>query len=125
FDGCDAVHTHMTNTRITDAEVLEHRYPVRVRVFEMRPGSGGAGRWRGGDGIRRVGEFLEPVEISLLGQHRRSGPYGVAGGEPGVPGRQWLVRETGERVELEGIDSCEAGPGDRLVVETPGGGGWG
>src|ERR1700682_4247788 len=80
FVGASAVHTHMTNTRITDPEVLEHRYPVRVRRFAVRSGSGGAGRWRGGDGAVRELEFLAPVEVSLLTQHRREGPYGVAGG---------------------------------------------
>jgi 5-oxoprolinase (ATP-hydrolysing) len=125
FDGCDAVHTHMTNTRATDPELLEHRYPVRLERFAIRRGSGGAGRRRGGDGVIRELRFLRPVSLSLLGQHRTAGPYGMAGGEPGRPGRQRLERGSGETVELAGIDSCEAEAGDRLILETPGGGGWG
>jgi 5-oxoprolinase (ATP-hydrolysing) len=125
FDGSSGVHTHMTNTRITDAEVLEHRYPVRVVRFEIRRGSGGHGKWRGGDGIIREVEFLEPVQVSLLTQSRVSGPFGVDGGEPGKPGRQWLQRRGGDVMELGSVDGCEAEPGDRLIVETPGGGGWG
>jgi 5-oxoprolinase (ATP-hydrolysing) len=125
FHGAGAVHTHMTNTRITDPEVLEHRYPVRLERFAIRAGSGGAGRWRGGDGAVRELTFLEPVALSLLTQHRVERPYGMEGGEPGQPGRQRLVRASGEIVELASIDGCEAGPGDRLILETPGGGGWG
>jgi 5-oxoprolinase (ATP-hydrolysing) len=125
FHGASAVHTHMTNTRITDPEVLEHRYPVRLDRFAIRRGSGGAGRWQGGDGAIRELTFLEDVSLSLLTQHRVEQPYGVAGGAPGLPGRQRLIRASGETVELAPIDGCEAGPGDRLVLETPGGGGWG
>jgi 5-oxoprolinase (ATP-hydrolysing) len=125
FHGASAVHTHMTNTRITDPEVLEHRYPVRLERFAVRRGSGGAGRWRGGDGAVREITFLEPVSLSLLTQHRVERPYGGSGGAPGLPGRQCLVRVSGEAVELAPIDGCEAAPGDRLVLETPGGGGWG
>ena len=125
FAGADAVHSHMTNTRITDPEVLERRYPVRLARFAIRRGSGGAGRFRGGDGAVREIEFLEPVDVSVLTQHRVEAPYGVAGGEPGARGRQRLLRAAGEAVELASIDGCSAGPGDRLVVETPGGGGWG
>ncbi len=123
--GASAVHTHMTNTRITDPEVLEHRYPVRLERFAIRPGSGGSGRWRGGDGVVRELTFLEPVSLSVLTQHRVEAPYGMEGGEPGLQGRQRLVRASGEIVELAPVDGCEAGPGDRLILETPGGGGWG
>ncbi|HEX7184891.1 MAG TPA: hydantoinase B/oxoprolinase family protein [Thermoanaerobaculia bacterium] len=123
--GASAVHTHMTNTRITDPEVLEHRYPVRLERFAIRAGSGGAGRWRGGDGAVRELTFLQPVSLSLLTQHRVERPYGMDGGEPGLPGRQRLVRASGEVVELASVDGCEAEPGDRLILETPGGGGWG
>jgi len=105
--------------------VLERRYPVRLARFAIRRGSGGAGRFRGGDGAVREIEFLEPVDVSVLTQHRVEAPYGVAGGEPGARGRQRLLRAAGEAVELASIDGCSAGPGDRLVVETPGGGGWG
>jgi 5-oxoprolinase (ATP-hydrolysing) len=125
FDGADAVHTHMTNTRATDPELLEHRFPVRLKRFAIRTGSGGAGEHRGGSGVVRELLFLRPVELSLLGQHRREGPYGMAGGRPGQPGRQWIVRSDGREVELAGIDGAELEAGDRLVLETPGGGGWG
>ncbi|MEK7799026.1 MAG: hydantoinase B/oxoprolinase family protein, partial [Acidobacteriota bacterium] len=125
YHGASAVHSHMTNTRITDPEVLEHRYPVRVERFAIRRGSGGAGRWRGGDGAVRELTFLAPVSLSVLGQHRTVAPYGLDGGSPGAPGRQRVVRAGGEVVALASIDSCEVGPGDRCVVETPGGGGYG
>jgi 5-oxoprolinase (ATP-hydrolysing) len=125
WHGAGPVHTHMTNTRITDAEVVEHRYPVRVERFGVRAGSGGVGRWRGGDGAVRETVFLEPASLSVLTQHRAEGAYGVDGGAPGSPGRQHVVRATGERVDLASVDGCEVGPGDRLVLETPGGGGWG
>lgn len=125
WHGASAVHTHMTNTRITDPEVLEHRYPVRVERFGIRRGSGGAGRWRGGDGAVRELRFLEPVQLSVLSQHRVERPYGMDGGAPGAPGRQRVIRASGEVLELGPIDGCEVGPGDRLRLETPGGGGWG
>lgn len=125
FPGASAVHSHMTNTAITDPEVLEHRYPVRLERFAIRVGSGGAGQFRGGDGVIRELTFLEPVSVSLLSQHRREAPYGLAGGESGRCGTQKLIRGSGAIVELAGIDACEAAAGDRLVLETPGGGGWG
>jgi 5-oxoprolinase (ATP-hydrolysing) len=125
FDGASAVHTHMTNTRITDPEVMEHRYPVRVERFAVRTGSGGAGRWQGGDGVIRELTFLEPMSLSLVTQHRVERPFGVGGGQPGLPGRQTLVRATGETEILAPVDGREVEAGDRLVLETPGGGGWG
>jgi 5-oxoprolinase (ATP-hydrolysing) len=125
FAGASAVHTHMTNTRITDPEIVEHRYPVRVRRFAVRAGSGGAGRYRGGDGAVRELEFLAPMALSVLTQHRVEQPYGLGGGEPGLRGRQRLVRATGEVVELGSAAACGVASGDRLVLETPGGGGWG
>jgi 5-oxoprolinase (ATP-hydrolysing) len=125
FRGASAVHTHMTNTRITDPEVLEHRYPVRLNRFAVRSGSGGEGRWRGGDGAVREIVFLEEMSLSILSQHRVEAPYGMEGGGPGLPGRQRLVRASGEVEELASIDGREVGPGDRLILETPGGGGWG
>ena len=125
FHGASAVHTHMTNTRITDPEVLEHRYPVRLERFAIRHGSGGAGRWRGGDGAIRELVFLAPMSLSLLSQHRVEAPYGVDGGAPGQTGRQRLVRASGEVEDLVSIDGREVAPGDRLLLETPGGGGWG
>jgi 5-oxoprolinase (ATP-hydrolysing) len=115
----------MTNTRITDPEVVEHRYPVRLERFGIRRGSGGEGRWPGGDGAVRELTFLEPMSLSLVTQHRVEAPYGMAGGGPGKPGRQTLVRASGEVEELASVDGREVGPGDRLVLETPGGGGCG
>ena len=125
FDGASAVHSHMTNTRMTDAEILEQRYPVRVERFAVRRGSGGAGRHRGGDGAVRELLFLSPVSLSVLGQHRTVAPYGLAGGAAGATGRWRVVRADGAIVELKSLDSCEVAPGDRLIVETPGGGGYG
>ncbi|GAU67410.1 putative 5-oxoprolinase [Streptomyces sp. NBRC 110611] len=125
FDGADAVQTHMTNSRLTDPEVLEWRYPVRVDSFAVRAGSGGGGRWHGGCGVERRLRFLEPVTIALLTSHRRVPPYGMAGGEPGALGANAIVRADGTRVRLRGCDAAEAGVDDVLVVRTPGGGGYG
>ena len=124
-DGADAVHTHMTNTRITDPEILEHRYPVRLDRFAIRRGSGGAGRHHGGDGAVRELTFLEPVSLSIISQHRNQGPYGMEGGAPGMSGRQRIVRANGEIVELGSVIGCEINAGDQLILETPGGGGYG
>jgi 5-oxoprolinase (ATP-hydrolysing) len=124
-DGADAVHSHMTNTRITDPEVLEARYPVRLERFAVRRGSGGAGRHRGGDGVVREIVFLESLQGSILSQHRIEEPFGMAGGAVGARGRQRLFRASGEIEELAGVAAFDARPGDRLVLETPGGGGWG
>ncbi len=125
FAGASGVHTHMTNTRITDPEVLEHRYPVRVERFALRPGSGGSGRWRGGDGLRRELRFLSPQKLSMLGQHRVERPYGCAGGEDGTVGRARVMHAAGGVSELASVDQVDVMPGDLLVLETPGGGGWG
>ncbi len=125
FHGRSGVHQHMTNTRITDPEELEFRYPVRLLRFTLRAGSGGEGRWRGGDGIIREVEFLEPMQVTLLSQHRVVAPYGLQGGRPGRPGRQLLIRQNGTVEPLSGVDSAEVQPGDRMVIETPGGGGMG
>jgi 5-oxoprolinase (ATP-hydrolysing) len=125
WEGASAVHSHMTNTRITDPEGVEHRYPVRVERFGIRRNSGGSGRWRGGDGAVRELTFLEPMSLSVLTQHRLECPYGMEGGEPGAPGRQRVIRATGETVRLTSVDGCEVTAGDRLILETPGGGGWG
>jgi 5-oxoprolinase (ATP-hydrolysing) len=125
FGGADVVQTHMTNSRLTDPEVLEWRFPVRVERYEIRRGSGGAGRWRGGDGGRRELRFGEPMRVTTLASHRRVPPYGMAGGQPGAPGRHWLERASGETVPMQACDSVEAAPGDRFVIETPGGGGYG
>lgn len=123
--GADAIHTHMTNTRITDVEVLERRYPVRLIRFQVRPGSGGVGRQPGGNGAIREYEFLTPVSVSVVTSNRERGPYGLVGGESGIAGSQYLVRTNGEILELPAVGGAEAAPGDRLVLFTPGGGGWG
>jgi 5-oxoprolinase (ATP-hydrolysing) len=125
FHGASAVHTHMTNTRITDPEVLEQRFPVRLERFALRPGSGGAGRFRGGDGVIREFTFLAPLSLSVLGQHRQEGPFGLAGGAPGQPARQRVLRPDGSVQVLHSVDGCQVQPGDRFVLETPGGGGYG
>jgi len=123
--GASAVHSHMTNTAITDPEILEHRYPVRLRRFSVRADSGGRGRFPGGHGIVREIEFLQPVELSLLCQHRLIRPYGLEGGGSGRPGEQCLTRRSGEVQDLAGIDGISIEAGDTLTMKTPGGGGWG
>ncbi|SBU94301.1 5-oxoprolinase (ATP-hydrolysing) [Streptomyces sp. Ncost-T6T-1] len=125
FDGADAVQTHMTNSRLTDPEILEWRLPVRLESFAVRENSGGAGRWHGGHGVERRIRFLEPVTIALLSGHRSVPPYGAGGGEPGALGEQHIERAGGEVLPLEGCDTAELEAGDVLVVRTPGGGGYG
>jgi 5-oxoprolinase (ATP-hydrolysing) len=125
FDGTDVVQTHMTNSRLTDPEVLEWRYPVRLERYAVRPGSGGAGRWHGGNGGRREIRFLQPMTVTTLASHRRVPPYGMAGGSPGALGRHWLERADGTVTAMAGCDSAQAGAGDLFVLETPGGGGYG
>ena len=125
FDGADAVHTHMTNTRITDPEILEQRYPVRLERFEIRRGSGGRGAYRGGDGAVRELRFLAPMSLSILSQHRTEGPYGLEGGGPGAPGRNTIVRADGTTDTLGPIDGAEVDVNDRLILETPGAGAYG
>ena len=125
FDGAHAVHVHMTNTRLTDPEILEWRYPVRLESFEIRRGSGGKGRWQGGDGVRRRVRFLEPMTAAILSSHRRVPPYGLSGGGNGEPGRNSVVRTDGSTEVLLGADRTEMNTGDIFVIETPGGGGWG
>jgi 5-oxoprolinase (ATP-hydrolysing) len=123
--GASGVHHHMTNTRITDPEILEHRYPLRLIEFSMRKKSGGRGAYRGGKGVVRILEFSEAATVSLLSQHRIIRPYGMRGGKSGKRGRQYVIRADGVKEKLKGIDGFMARPGDRLVVKTPGGGGWG
>jgi len=125
FPGADAVHSHMTNTRITDAEVIEHRHPVRIERFAIRRGSGGGGRHRGGDGVVREIRFLAPMSLAILSQHRSDGPRGIAGGGDGKRGSQRLIEATGpaEGRFLEASDSCPVARGDLLIIKTPGGGG--
>lgn len=125
FPGADVVQTHMTNSRLTDPEILEWRLPVRLEEFAVRRGSGGAGRWRGGDGAVRRIRFLEPMTVSTLSQHRRVPPYGMAGGAPGALGANRVEHADGTVTDLGGSGSADVGPGDVLVIETPGGGGYG
>ncbi len=125
FDGAAVVQTHMTNSRLTDPEVLEWRFPVLLESFSVRPGSGGDGRWHGGDGAVRRLTFREAMTVSTLSGHRRVPPYGMAGGSPGALGTNRVERADGTLVELAGCDSVDVRPGDVLVVETPGGGGYG
>lgn len=124
--GASAVHTHMTNTRLTDPEVLERRFPVRVREFSIRRDSGGEGQFRGGNGVVRRLEFLKPLKLSILSQRRGPyAPYGMAGGSPGALGRNTLLRADGTLQPLAGLVQIDVFPGDVLLLETPGGGGWG
>ncbi|GAA5924884.1 uncharacterized protein JCM15063_005758 [Sporobolomyces koalae] len=142
WHGTSGVHTHMTNTRITDPEILERRYPTILHQFSLRDGSGGNGQYRGGDGVIREIEFTEPVQCSILSERRVYRPYGLAGGEDGACGRNtWLKKRRSEdgdlpegtsadaaeprRVYLGGKASVKMGKGDRIVIETPGAGGWG
>jgi 5-oxoprolinase (ATP-hydrolysing) len=124
-DGADAVHIHMTNSRLTDPEILERRFPVRVETFAIRRGSGGAGRHRGGDGSIRLIRFLEPMEAALLSSRREAPPQGLAGGAAGLPGRQRLISPDGAVKELSGCFSITVRPGEAVEIETPGGGGFG
>jgi 5-oxoprolinase (ATP-hydrolysing) len=125
FDGCSAVQTHMTNTRGTDPEVLEHRFPVRLEEWSIRRGSGGTGRWHGGDGITRKMRFFEDMTVTTLCSHRLIPPFAGPDGGPGEVGREWIIRADGSRVEHGGNDQNEVHAGDLFVMQTPSGGGWG
>ena len=125
FDGCDAVHSHMTNTRMTDPEILEKRFPVRLEAFSIRKDSGGAGRWHGGDGVLRRMRFLEPVTVTTLCSHRIIPPFGVDGGAPGKVGVNWAEMPDGTRRDLQGCDEIDLPTDSIFGMETPGGGGWG
>jgi len=125
FAGASVVQTHMTNSRLTDPEVLEFRFPVRLESYEIRAGSGGAGRWRGGDGgVRRV-RFLEAMTASILSNGRKQGAFGMAGGGAGAPGENRIERADGSVESLAGSGQAEMTPGDVFVIATPGGGGYG
>jgi 5-oxoprolinase (ATP-hydrolysing) len=125
FDGASVVQTHMTNSRLTDPEVLEWRFPVRLESFAVRRGSGGAGRHRGGDGAVRRVRFLEPMTAVMLANHRRIAPFGADGGDAGAVGRNWVERADGTREEFGATCAVAMGAGDVFVIETPGGGGFG
>ncbi len=123
-DGIDAVHTHMTNSRLTDPEVLEWRFPVRLESFEIRKGSGGKGRHSGGDGVERRLRFLEQMTANILAGHRKVAPYGIAGGEPGALGINYVLHKDGRETRLQARGQVEMMPGDVFVIKTPGGGGY-
>ena len=123
--GADAVHQHMTNTRITDPEILEYRYPVTLDYFRIREHSGGRGKWNGGNGVIRKMTFSSPVKLTVLSQHRTNSPYGMAGGEDGKSGEQWIVTSSGKKVDLKWKDQYNVKKGDSIVICTPGGGGFG
>jgi len=139
WHGTDGVHTHITNTRIGDVEILERRYPVMLHQFGLRGGSAGLGKWHGGEGVIRDIEFLEPMQVSILSERRTRQPYGMEGGGPGAMGRNIWVKQLREEdgdvdgqanlctreINIGGKATVWMGKGDRLVIETPGGGAWG
>ena len=125
FNGAGPIQTHMTNTRMTDPEILELRYPVRLEEFSIRHGSGGAGQWQGGNGSRRRIRFLRPMEAVIVASRRTVAPHGLHGGADGAAGRQWVERTDGSVETLKGSDRASLQPGDVFGLETPGGGGWG
>jgi 5-oxoprolinase (ATP-hydrolysing) len=124
-DGTDAVQTHMTNSRLTDPEILETRLPVRLDKFAIRVGSGGAGAHHGGNGVVRELTFLEPMRANILANRRAIAPRGIAGGGDAAPGRNWVERADGSVEMLTATASAEMAIGDRFIIETPGGGGFG
>jgi len=125
FDGVSAVQSHMTNSRLTDPEVLEWRFPVRVDGFSIRQGSGGIGKHQGGNGVIRSIEFLQSMNAAILSSHRQTQPFGAAGGQPGQVGRNTVERHNGQVDELQATDQTQMEAGDIIVIETPGGGGYG
>jgi 5-oxoprolinase (ATP-hydrolysing) len=125
FDGTDVVQTHMTNSRLTDPEVLEFRYPVRLESYAIRPASGGAGQWCGGHGGVRKIRFLEEMTAAIISNNRLQGPFGSAGGAPGAVGRNLVMRVDGSQEVIPHVGSATLQPGDVFVIETPGGGGFG
>ncbi len=125
FSGADAVHTHMTNSRITDPEILETRFPVLLEEFSIRQGSGGEGEFRGGNGVVRKFRFLKDMDAAILSSHRKLPPFGLKGGMPGKCGKNMLIRRDGSVIEVEGQAELKLKSGDVFVIETPGGGGYG
>ena len=125
FDGCDAIQTHMTNSRLTDPEVLEWRFPVRLEAFRIRAGTGGAGLHHGGNGVERRMRFLAPMSAVILANHRRVAPFGLHGGQPGAVGRNWVERADGAREEFGATKEVALQAGDLFVIQTPGAGGYG
>jgi 5-oxoprolinase (ATP-hydrolysing) len=125
FDGTDAVHTHMTNTRLTDPEILEYRYPVLLEDFHIRKDSGGRGEWNAGGGIRRTIRFLEKMECTILSGHRRVPPFGLAGGGDGQVGENAVRRKDGRIEPLQGCDATVIDAGEAVIIQTPTAGGYG
>ena len=125
FAGASAVQTHMTNSRLTDPEILESRFPVLLESFAIRPGSGGAGQWHGGDGAVRRVRFLEPMQAGILANRRRTAPFGLSGGGDALPGINRVERNSGQVEVLPATASVTVAAGDVMVIETPGGGGYG
>jgi 5-oxoprolinase (ATP-hydrolysing) len=125
FDGCDAVQTHMTNTKMTDPEILEKRFPVRLLNFSIRQGSGGQGVFKGGNGALRRLEFLTDVTVTTLCSHREVQPFGVNGGQGGKTGENWAELPDGTRIDLKGNDEIDLPAGSVFGLGSPGGGGWG
>ncbi|XP_006816250.1 5-oxoprolinase-like [Saccoglossus kowalevskii] len=125
WNGRSGVHTHMTNTRITDPEILERRYPIVLQCFKLNLGSGGQGQFRGGDGVQREMLFRRPLTLSVLTERRAFQPYGMNGGEPGQRGKNYLIHKNGHVVSLGGKTSLNVKPGDVFQLLTPGGGGYG
>lgn len=125
FNGADAVHTHMTNTRLTDPEVLEQRYPVVLEQFRIRRGTGGKGKWTGGDGVIRAVRFLKPMDVSFLCGRREVPPQGLAGGGDGAVGRNLKRNRAGETTLLPGRTQISCDAGEAVIIETPSGGGYG
>src|SRR6202012_2880854 len=125
FPGTDAVQTHMINTRLTDPEVLEFRYPVVLEDFHIRNGSGGRGQWSAGDGVTRTIRFLERMDCTILSGHRRVRPFGLAGGEAGEAGENLVRRKDGRIETLQGCDETEIDPGEAIIIQTPTAGGYG
>ena len=125
FHGTSAVHTHMTNSRLTDPEVLELRFPVMLENFEIRKSSGGDGLFSGGNGVVRKIRFLEDMQVMILSSHRTVAPFGLNGGSPGSLGRNWIERSNGTKQQMTGTDKADVSSGDKIIIETPGGGGYG
>jgi len=125
WHGRSGVHTHMTNTRLTDPEILERRYPIFLQKFSLAEGTGGQGQWLGGDGVERVMKFRKPLELSVLTERRVLAPYGMAGGGPGSKGLNSLVTSDGRKLNLGGKCSVPVKAGDTFHLRTPGGGGYG
>ena len=125
FNGCDAVHTHMTNTRLTDPEILETKYPVLLKLFKIKRGSGGHGKWRGGDGIERQIVCLQKMDVSILSSRRIVEPQGLSGGLNGSIGKNMLLQKCGRCKELPGRVQFECHPSETIIIETPSGGGYG